>query len=198
MLQVLSQKELEEKASLYHQDGILDIAIGLLALLVGLFLYGEGIQSVIPIYIVLWLPMVKSFKRLVTVPRMAYVAISQQPGQAEKKQITWIAMLTAVTVLFILGLIAFFNPDISTLIQMGGGIYGVVSLLMVFILAFAGWANNVYRFTAYTALALLLWFIGLWTGYSFPLLLLLGGIVLLCGIVVLWQFVHRYPVRREA
>jgi hypothetical protein len=72
MSQNMDLKEIERRANLYHGDGLIDIAIGLAILLAGIADIFDR-TSLAAIWVVLWLPIVMSAKKSITVPRMRQI-----------------------------------------------------------------------------------------------------------------------------
>lgn len=171
----------------YHQDGLMDIALGAL-LLVGFAASIAGRYRWIA-YVVLLLvgPALALTKRLVSAPRMGSVEFGEVRKARKRRLVLVLALLVAATMLV---------P-----VVLGG------SAWMGDHSAFMSVALGVWVFAAFAAIAYWLqltrmYVVGVFFGGAFTLtelldtplpLLVAGGIVAASGIVRLRGFLHRYP-----
>jgi hypothetical protein len=188
-------KEIEGKANLYHGDGLIDIAIGFVILLAGIaeILDWTAFGGV---WVVLWLPIMMSAKKSITVPRMRYIDFT--PKAQWKVKLVIVTVVLAVAVLFTLGLVVFTKnealpPWLTAWLREYSRMVWPAALVGV------GWlialATGVKRLYAYAALAVIAFAGGYWFNLNFPLLFTgLGAVIVLSGMVVLVRFQRKYPI----
>jgi hypothetical protein len=195
MSQSTHLKEIERKANLYHGDGLIDIAIGFVILL-------AGIAEILDwtafggIWVVLWLPIMMSAKKSITVPRMRYIDFT--PKAQWKVKLVIVTVVLAVAVLFTLGLVVFTKND-TLPSWLTAWLREYSRMVWPAALVGVGWlialATGVKRLYAYAALAVIAFAGGYWFNLNFPLLFtVLGAVIVLSGIVVLVQFLRKYPI----
>ena len=195
MSQNTDLKEIERKANLYHGDGLLDIAIGLVILLAGIAEIFDW-TSLAGIWVVLWLPIMMSAKKSITVPRMRYIDFT--PKAQWKAKVAIVTVVLAVAVLFILGLVVFTKND-TLPSWLTAWLREYSRMVWPAALVGVGWlialATGVKRLYAYAALAVIAFAGGYWFSLNFPLVFtVLGAVIVLSGIVVLVQFLRKYPI----
>jgi hypothetical protein len=198
MSQNTDLKEIERKANLYHGDGLIDIAIGLVILLAGIAEIFDW-TSLAGIWVVLWLPIMMSAKKSITVPRMRYIDFT--PKAQWKVKLVIVTVVLAVAVLFTLGLVVFTKnealpPWLTAWLREYSRMVWPAALVGV------GWlialATGVKRLYAYAALAVIAFVGGYWFNLNFPLVFtVLGAVILLSGMVVLVRFLRKYPVPKD-
>jgi hypothetical protein len=203
MSQHTDPKDIERRASLYHGDGLLDIFIGLATLLAGAVVLVDR-TSFVGIWVVLWLPMMKAAKKSITVPRMRTIDFIPAPNaQRRVKQGIMITVLF-LAVLMTLGLVLFTENEAmpSWLTTWAKEYAGVIwPAVLVGIGALIALATGVKRLYAYTLLAVIAIAVSSWFNLGFPLhtyLTGLGAIILLSGMVILAQFLRKYPIVKGA
>jgi hypothetical protein len=192
-------KEIERKANLYHGDGLLDIAIGLgiLILAIAMILDQTAFTGV---WIVLLLPALRSVKKSLTVPRLRYTDFRPAPNVQWKVKLVIMTVAGVVALLFTLGLVVFTRnetiPALTAWIREYG--LGVVGVLLAGLLSLIAWATGAKRVYTYAALAVIAFASGHWFNLEFPLYLtVLGTVILLSGMVVLVQFIRKYPIPKD-
>jgi len=200
-------REIERKAYMsYHQDGLLDIFVGVYILGFGLGIFTDiiwvdriwepGFGSIMPaILIATILPIWIEAKRKITVPRIGFVKFGPQGTRK----------LIAIYIgLFVAGLGAFFaftvsqggpSPWLNMIFQNGLIIIGIGSLAVCVLF---GYSMGLKRLYGYGLLALILLVIGHFMGIFFPYLLLTLGIaVIATGVALLISFVRKYPLQGD-
>ncbi|MFB0537099.1 MAG: hypothetical protein ACETWR_19230 [Anaerolineae bacterium] len=195
MSQNTNLKEIERKANQYHGDGLIDIAIGFVILLAGIAEIFDQ-TSLAGIWVVLWLPIMISAKKSITVPRMRYIDFT--PKAQWKVKLVIVTVVLAVAVLFTLGLVVFTKNEILPP-WLTAWLREYSRMVWPAALVGVGWlialATGVKRLYAYAALAVIAFASGYWFNFDFPLLFtLLGAVIVLSGIVVLVRFMRKYPV----
>lgn len=186
--------EIERKAYMsYHEDGLVDIAIGIVILLWGIFLLTEP-SGLIGLLGVLAFAIWYFGKRWITYPRTGVI----QPSRKMEKRYRNLAIF-----LFVIGLIAFGGiligriyfafPSNYTL-----SILGLVLAFGVALLAFLLNANRLYVyagliFIAFAAGEALSANIASFDAFA-VLVVIAGALILLSGLGILVRFLRKYPV----
>jgi hypothetical protein len=199
MSQSTNLKEIERKANLYHGDGLLDIAIGLgiLSFAIAVILDQTAFTGV---WVVLWLPIMMSAKKSLTVPRMRHTDFRPAPNAQWKVKLVVVTVAGVVALLFTLGLVVFTRNETIPALTAWIREYGlvVVGVLLAGLLSLIAWATGAKRVYAYAALAVIAFASGQWFNLEFPLYLtVLGTVILLSGMVVLVQFMRKYPIPKD-
>jgi hypothetical protein len=199
MSQSTNLKEIERKANLYHGDGLLDIAIGLgiLSFAIATILDQTAFTGV---WVVLWLPIMMSAKKSITVPRMRHTDFRPAPNAQWKVKLVVVTVAGVVALLFTLGLVVFTRNETFPALTAWIREYSlvVVGVLLAGLLSLIAWATGAKRVYAYAALAVIAFASGHWFNLEFPLYLtVLGTVILLSGMVVLVQFMRKYPIPKD-
>jgi hypothetical protein len=198
MSQNANLKKLERKAFLsYHQDGLLDIIIGLYITGFGVFIATGNVVFMT----IGWLPIMLfiPLKNRITVPRFGYVRFSSQ------RQSTFrLALAVVVGVLllaFFTGMFFFVSSG-----QMPARVEAflrqydmfVLCTLMSIILLAVGVLIGLKRLYIYAALLILSSAIGsyLWLNPSIYLIGV-GFVILATGLMMLVRFIRKYPLSGE-
>ena len=198
-------KEIERKAYMsYHQDGLLDIfaSLYILGFGLGIFLdvildFGMGVIIIPGGLIAVALPTWIAAKRKITMPRIGYVNFGIRGANK----------LTAIFVgMMVLGLGAFFA---FTLVSVQSGARQWLDLIFENGMLFVGFGSlavcllfgytmGIKRLYAYGLLAATALVIGHFMGFVFAYILLaLGTTVMVTGIIVLINFVRKYPLQGD-
>jgi hypothetical protein len=200
-------REIEKKAYMsYHQDGLLDIFVGVYILGFGLGIWADiivgffGFGSIMPaILIATVLPIWIAAKRKITMPRIGFVKFGPRGTQR---------LMGVLIGLAILGL-GFFMAVTFTSTSTHGGPplwlqtiveYGmiVIGLASLTICSLFGYSMGLRRLYAYGLLALTLLVIGHIIGIFFGyILLILGTTVMVAGFALLISFVRKYPLQGD-
>lgn len=195
-INLLKSKGLEQKLYLtYHQDGLLDLTIGIIIALFGLVILADqpAFVGLIAIPGVLYIP----FKQSISRPRMGFIRFESEQRQAFKLTLSMllgVAVLVALVALFILtggmpeNLQALIRDNMRLIFS---GFLGV-SLLAVALLL-----NN-RRFYLYAVVGVLF----VWASMLVPFqlgiaVLALAAILILTGSALLVQFIRNYPLEDE-
>jgi hypothetical protein len=198
-------REIEKKAYMsYHQDGLLDIFVGVYVLGSGLGIWADMIEgsfwltSIMPaILIVTVLPIWIEAKRKITMPRIGFVKFG--PRGAHRLMGVFIGL--AIMGLLLAMALAFTSIEsgmplwLQTILQYGMVVVGLASLA---ICSLFGYSMGLRRLYAYGLLTLVLFVIGHFFGVFFGyILLILGTIVVAAGSALLISFVRKYPVQGD-
>jgi len=189
----------------YHQDGLIDIIVGLYALAFGLGIVADKILDfsfavIMPgMMIAIVLPIWLAAKRKITMPRIGYVNI----GAKGSNKIFAVFMGLAVASLgafFLFTLATFQNgrPEwIETILFQYGMIW--IGLGAAVIGSLFAYTMGLKRLHAYGLLTLALFVSGYFLAFPFEyLLILVGGVIMACGVALLVQFIHKYPLQKGA
>jgi len=196
-----SLREIEKKTYMsYHQDGLIDIFVGVYVLLFG---FGILLMTVadlstwftIPaIFVVIMLPLWISVKKRVTIPRIGYVKFGVRG--ANKLMAIFIGLMVAGLGTFAVFTFASSQGWALTLRNL------IVSNSMIIIGISAATISGLFAYTmglkrlyAYGLLTLALFFTGHFITIPFEYLLLTIGLaIIINGFVILMQFIRKYPL----
>ena len=184
----------------YHQDGVLDIFIGVYVLLFGLGISLMTVTEfstwfVIPaIFPAIMVPIWISAKKRITMPRIGYVKFGSRG--ANKLMAVFLGLMVA-------GLGTFMAFSFSSsqawaltlrnlIISNGMIVIGISSTCISGLFAYTMGLNRLY---AYGILTLVLFLAGHFTAIPFGYFLLTIGLVMIInGFVLLTQFIRKYPL----
>ncbi len=178
-----------------HQDGLLDIFIGLYALLAGVFFLTELVYlaGAIPvIFLPLWQPARKN-----TLRRQGLEEIPKSQKQNTRLVILGALFLGLLTFSAALGLylaISFDSLPSEWIGWIGEYFFFALGVLIAAMMALSGWMTGIRRLYGYAALILLFLVPGQVLGITLPLTMIaLGVVILICGLVIYGNFIRRYP-----
>jgi hypothetical protein len=199
-------REIEKKAYMsYHQDGLLDMVIGLYALSFGLGIFADkilefGFAAIMPaIMISIVLPIWIYAKRKITMPRIGFVKF----GARGSNKLFAIFLGLAVA-----GLGVSLAFGVFMLGQNGRPLwfeilfqYGMIwiGLGAAVIGSLFAYTMGLKRLHGYGFLTLALFVSGYFLGIPFEYLLLtIGSVIIASGAALLVQFIRRYPLPKGA
>jgi hypothetical protein len=196
-----SLREVERRTYMsYHQDGVLDIFVGVYVLLFGLGISLMTVTEfstwfVIPaIFPAIMVPIWISAKKRITMPRIGYVKFGSRG--ANKLMAVFLGLMVA-------GLGTFMAFSFSSsqawaltlrnlIISNGMIVIGISSTCISGLFAYTMGLNRLY---AYGILTLVLFLAGHFIAIPFGYLLLAIGLVMIInGFVLLTQFIRKYPL----
>jgi len=196
-----SLREIERRTYMsYHQDGILDIFVGVYVLLFGLGISLMTVTEfstwfVIPaIFPAIMVPIWISAKKRITMPRIGYVKFGSRG--ANKLMAVFLGLMVA-------GLGTFMAFSFSSsqawaltlrnlIISNGMIVIGISATCISGLFAYTMGLNRLY---AYGILTLVLFLAGHFIAIPFGYLLLAIGLVMIInGFVLLTQFIRKYPL----
>jgi hypothetical protein len=191
-------KELGRKAYLsYHQDGLIDILIGLGILGFGLMMLTDSVVF----NMLAWMPIIfyVPLKNRITVPRFGYVQFSSE--RSKHLRLLGILLLGLLVLMVFAGLYVFtVSGDMPPAIEAALGKDRMLLMggLFAFMLVLAGLVTRLDRLFVYAALTVLIIPGGVVLGIEAPYrVIFLGTLILIIGIVLLIRFVRRYPLEPE-
>ncbi|UCE96164.1 MAG: hypothetical protein JSV51_00715 [Candidatus Bathyarchaeota archaeon] len=198
-----SLREVERRTYMaYHQDGLLDIFVGVYVLLFGLgILLMTTIEFstwfVIPaIFPAVMMPIWISVKKRITMPRIGYVKFGYRG--ANKMVAIFLGLTVAGLGAFMLfGLGAFMGQGwaltLRNLIIPNGMI--IVGILAAAISSLFAYTMGLKRLYAYGILVLTSFLTGHFTTIPFEYVLLaIGLVIIINGFVLLTRFIRKYPL----
>ena len=199
-------REIEKKAYMsYHQDGLLDIVIGLYALSFGLGIFADKIlefsfAAIVPaIMISIVLPIWIQAKRKITMPRIGFVKFGAR-GSNKLFAIFLGLAVAGLGVLLAFGVFVL-GPNgtpfwIEILFQYGMIWIGLGAAAIGSLFAYT---MGLKRLHGYGLLTLALFVSGYFLSVPFEYLLLVAGSVIIAsGAVLLARFIRKYPLPKGA
>ncbi|MBU0493874.1 MAG: hypothetical protein KKA73_28250 [Chloroflexi bacterium] len=199
MSQHIDLRELERKAYLsYHEDGVVDIFVGLGILFFGLTMLTD-LPWMVGVLPAMCVPIYAAAKKSITIPRMGYVKFS--PQRTRTPMLILLGVGIALFLCFLLGAVFYAGrqavpPAFADWLRE----YHMLVLGAIVAVSFGGGAliTGLNRLYAYAVLTML-WFIG---GYLLAVpawlqVVVLGGLLLFAGSIVLVRFLRRYPIAAE-
>jgi hypothetical protein len=199
-------REVEKKTYMsYHQDGLLDIIIGLYALAFGIGIVADKILDfsfavLMPgILIAVILPIWIQAKRKITLPRIGYVNIGTK-GSNKLFALLLGLSVAGLGVFFLFTMMTFQNgrPEwIETILFQYGMIW--IGLGAAVIGSLFAYTMGLKRLHGYGLLTLALFVSGYFLGVPFEyLLLVVGSVIIASGAVLLARFIRKYPLPKGA
>ena len=192
----INLRNLERQAYLsYHQDGVLDIFIGLSILLFGAWILAD-MAYLAGAFAAVFTPIYAQVKKQVTVPRLGFVKFG--PNRTAKTQKTVLVLVLVGVMAFLPGVLLFATTEmgilapIRLLIDYGMIVIGVAGAAVLSVVAYLSELRRLY---VYAALVLTLFVSGHFLTAPLPYYLMtLGTIILLSGLYLLITFQRKYPL----
>ena len=198
-------REIEKKAYMsYHQDGLLDIVIGVYALSFGLGIIADTMWDfsfavIMPgILIAIVLPIWIQAKRKITMPRIGFVNFGARGSN--KLFAVFVGLTVAgigVLFLFTLATVQNGRPEwIETVFQYGMIVIGLGAAVIASLFAYT---MGLKRLHGYGLLMLALFTSGYFLSIPFQYLLIaVGSVIIASGVALLVQFTRKYPLPKGA
>jgi hypothetical protein len=203
MTQDMNLKELEKKAwTSYFDDGILDITAGLFILLFGVGMTTRFTYLTAFSWMVIFL--FAAAKKSITLPRVGIVKFNPQREQRMKRETSFYLVFFTITA--VIGLVFFLlmTVGIPQSVKSFVGNLALIAyeLIIAVGLCFVAYWKQIRRFYAYGALVFLLTMTV--TFFTIPpaehmffsaayQFIISGVVILIVGLVVLAQFLRKYP-----
>lgn len=192
----INLRNLERQAYLsYHQDGVLDIFIGLSILLFGAWILAD-MAYLAGAFAAVFTPIYAQVKKQVTVPRLGFVKFG--PTRTAKTQKTVLVLVLVGVMAFLPGVLLFATTEmgilapIRLLIDYGMIVIGIAGAAVLSVVAYLSELRRLY---VYAALVLTLFVSGHFLTAPLPYYLMtLGTIILLSGLYLLIAFQRKYPL----
>jgi len=194
MAERVDLKALERKAYLsYHQDGVIDIFIGLAIVTFGIMFLPPFIE----IYwfafsglFVVWIISFAGIKRAITVPRIGYVEFK---ARRRMRLMLLIVLLTVINVvLFLIPALGLLTPELRLFLNMYG--YALVALVVGGLYILFGYVTEIQRLMGYGIVTIVVFLIAQFFPMHFSIpVIVLGLVMTVYGFVLLFRFLRKYP-----
>jgi hypothetical protein len=190
-------KELERKAfTSYHEDGIVDIFAGAWILFFGIISMCTDKPWFAGMFPVYGLPLFAVAKKKITVPRIGHVKFSQQ-----RRSLLLIVYIWFAAMFTVFGIMFYTDNSPSwmyaLLVDYPKLAFGTIIGLLFFVCALV---TRIFRFYVYAVLILAVSVMGYVLGphirYEY-IPVALGVLIFSVGVLVLIQFIHKYPAEPE-
>lgn len=198
-----SLREIEKKTYMsYHQDGLLDIFIGIYVLLFGIGILLRTMDDfsmwfIIPaIFPAIMIPIWISAKKRITMPRIGYVKFGVRG--VNKMMAMFLGLMVA-------GLGAFMVFGLGASVGEGWALtlrdffisnsMLIIGIGAVIVSSLFAYTMGLKRLYGYGLLIFVLFFTGYFIAIPFEYLLLtIGFVIIISGFVLLMQFIRKYPL----
>jgi hypothetical protein len=193
--------EIERRAYLsYHEDGLIDIVLGIGLFIASLWAYVEMIYLMGGMIVSLT-PMYMGMKKKYTFPRIGEVTFSTNRTRRSQNSMTFLVIMNVIGVLGALVFWMAFSGDTRPqwMLLMIDNFPVVLGIAGGVIWAVVGYITDLTRFYRYSAATLVV--IGSANFISTPFIahmLLLSVIVLVSGYMQLRSFMNKYPLVQES
>ncbi len=198
MVENIESKGREQQVYMsYHEDGLLDLLVGLAILLGGLNMLLDWDISLGALWVVIWLPLWLAAKRSITARRTLAVEVSEEQYADMMRGAVYVVI--ALVLVVFAGMVvlwggntgkipAWFLDGLQEYLALVLGLFGAV------ILSGAAWLSGLQRLYAYGLLTAVA-FVG---GYllNAPIVLavtMMGAVITVWGAVTLARFVRKHP-----
>lgn len=190
----INLKEIERRAYLsYHQDGVIDLGIGLCLLALGSTLVNESSAFASLIWIPI--PLLPLLKKHITMPRVGYLRFESRRNPSLKRKVVIAAAGVIVIGVAGLGLCAYSGympPELAGLL--GNHLSLIFGLLGAGIFAVKGFWREIDRFYAYSVSTVIAFVAGHLLDIPPSVsVLALGGLISLMGLGMLIRLLRKYP-----
>lgn len=193
-------KAIERRAYLlYHEDGLIDIIIGVCIMISSLYIFAEMIW-LIGSMAAIWLPVYMSAKKKITFPRIGQVTFSKSRSGRTRNVFFFFLAINVLGVL--LGAYAFTAVSGGSipawLVLLGEYFTIVIGLIGASLFCVIGAITEIRRYYGYAAATFVIIGSNHFLGVPFAAHLgILGVVVLASGIVQLQTFRSRYLITEE-
>jgi hypothetical protein len=198
MSESVDLKDLERKIYLsYHQDGLVDIFLGIGLIVIGIIFHpilGEHVPTVAMVMIMLFVFVYASLKRAITIPRMGYVEFLPERKTRFALLIFTIVLITNIPLVIVVLLTAGqqISPAVfdfvTNYLLIIFGIYGAGIFILI------GFLSEIRRFFGYGVTTLIVFIIShfLFLHFSLPVIGV-GVVITIAGFFQLVWFLRKYP-----
>jgi hypothetical protein len=199
--QNVSSKGHERRAYMtYHQDGLLDLMVGLAVLLGGIYVLVDLDIPLGAIWVVLWLPLWLSAKKSITARRVPDVEISEEQYDGMWRAAGFV--IAALVLLVLAVLVVLWGQSTGNvppwfLTGLRQYLTPVLGLLGALVLVIAAWLSGLNRLYAYALLTAVAFVSGYLLGAPFALAVtVVAAFVTVWGAVLLVRFVRTHPIQQ--
>ncbi len=200
MAQNVGSKEREQRAYMrYQEDGVLDLLVGLGIVLAGLTMLVDSDFPLAALWVVVWVPIWMSAKKLITARRLPDVEVPKEHLAGMMRAGVFIVLMLVLALLA--GMVMLWGRSTGSVPV--GFLEGLREYLMVvlgvtgaFVMGVAAWLSGLGRLYAYAMLTAVAFVGGYLLHAPFALALtVVGGVITLWGGVMLVRFVRKYPIQ---
>ena len=200
MAQNVSLKGDERRAYMsYHEDGLLDLMVGLAVLLAGIYVLVDLDIPLGAVWVVLWLPLWLSAKKSITARRVPDVEISEEQYDGMWRAAAFVIAALVLLVCAVLALIWGRNAGLIAegfIAAVGQHLMWGLGLFGALVLGVAAWLSGLNRLYAYALLTAVAFVGGYLLGAPFALAVtVVAAVVMVWGGVLLVRFVRTHPVQ---
>ena len=184
---------------IYHEDGLLDLLVGLGVLLNGLYMLVDWDIPLGALWVVLWLPLWLSAKKSITARRSPDVEISQERYAATMK--AGVFVVVALVLLVFAGLALLWGQSTGRvgewfLAWLQVYLTMLLGLFLALVMVVAAWLSGLARLFVYALLTAVVFVGGHFLNVPAALpVALVGGFIMLWGLGVLARFMRSHPVQ---
>jgi len=199
MTHAIDLKTMERKAYLsYHQDGLLDLGLGLLILAVGIG-WAVGMPWLLGVFFAVGIPSYGAAKKILTIPRLGLVHFGPDRQRRVKREISFFLIYFTITAM--LGVVMLFLVTAVNRSPEGFGrllekfIMAPPGILVAIAFAALAYWKQVNRYYVHAVLLLIAIFGGPLLGIDRPVYFsAAGAAIMLAGLAVLIRFLRAYPL----
>jgi hypothetical protein len=196
----IGSREREGQAYMsYHEDGLLDLLIGLGLLLAGIYVLVDLDIPLGAAWVVLWLPIWLSAKKSITARRIPDTEVSEKQYDGMWRAAGFV--IAALVLLVLAGLAIIWGRNAGLLPQrflaaLAEYLTVVLGLVGALVFAVAAWLSGLTRLYAYALLTAVAFVCGYLLGAPFALAVtVVAAVVTVWGAVLLVRFVKSHPVQ---
>jgi len=181
----------------YHDDGLLDLLVGLAVLLSGLYMLVAGDIPLGGLWVVLWLPLWLSARKSIAARRLPDVEVSQERYAGKMR--AGVFVVVALVLLVFAGLALLWGQSTgrvpeSFLTGLQEYLTILLGLFVALVMAVAAWLSGLVRLFAYALLTAVVFVGGHFLNVPAALpVALVGGFIMLWSLVVFARFVRSHP-----
>ncbi len=182
----------------YHQDGLLDLLIGLGGLLSGIYLLADLEIPLGAVWVVLWLPIWLTAKKSITARRCRDLQISDERNagllKAALVSVSTLVLLVAAVLVLVWGRNAGLISE-GFIAALGQNAMWALGLLAAVVFSVAAWLSGLNRLYAYGLLTTVVLVGGYLLGARLALAMtVVAAVVAAWGAVLLIRFVRTHPI----
>ena len=187
-------RQLERKAYLsYHQDGLVDIVIGLAIITFGIMFLPWFIETSWMAFsglFIVWVITFAGIKRAITVPRIGYVEFK---ARRRTRLMLLIGVLTVINVvLFLIPALGLLTPELRQFLTIYG--YALVALVVGGLFILFGFVTEIQRLMGYGIIAFVVFLIAQFFPMHLSIPVIVVGLMMaVYGFVLLFRFLRKYP-----
>jgi hypothetical protein len=201
MTQHIGSREREGQAYLsYHQDGLLDLLVGLGLLLSGIYLLADLDVPLGAVWVVLWLPIWLAAKKSITARRCRDLQISDERDAGLMRAALFGVSVLVLLVGAVLVLLWGRNSGLISegfISALGQNAMWALGLLAALVFSVAAWLSGLKRLYAYGLLTAVAFVGGYLLGARFALAMTaVATVVAAWGAVLLIRFVRTHPIQQ--